>query len=263
MELSGNDPEDLAYAKTLLENPGFAATLMNIVGLPFEKGFQYLPGNWLAHVQECSEKALHSALNFAILTIGKKRQKSSSNIVHKIAAAGSGCAGGLFGLPAVGIELPISTTIMLRSIADIARSEGENISGIETKLACIEVFAFGSRSESDNSAETGYYAIRAALSQTLSDAAVYVAEHGLSEAGAPILVRLITQISARFGIVVSEKTAASAIPIAGAAGGAIINTIFIDHFQKMARGHFIIRRLERQYEKEMVRAEYDKLNIET
>jgi hypothetical protein len=59
--------------------------------------------------------------------------------------------------------------------------------------------------------------------------------------------------------VVSEKVAAEAVPIVGAAGGAVINLLFIDHFQNMARGHFIVRRLERAYGAELVRAEYDRL----
>ena len=53
----------------------------------------------------------------------------------------------------------------------------------------------------------------------------------------------------------------SVIPLIGAAGGALINTIFIDHFQNMARGHFIIRRLERLYDKDLIRQEYDKLDL--
>ena len=39
----------------------------------------------------------------------------------------SGAIGGAFGLASVAVELPISTTIMLRSIADIARSEGFDV----------------------------------------------------------------------------------------------------------------------------------------
>jgi hypothetical protein len=61
-------------------------------------------------------------------------------------------------------------------------------------------------------------------------------------------------------VIVSEKVAAQAIPLIGAAGGALINTIFIDHFQNMARGHFIIRRLERQHGQDLVRREYDRLD---
>jgi hypothetical protein len=67
-------------------------------------------------------------------------------------------------------------------------------------------------------------------------------------------------VAARFGIVVSEKVAAQAIPLIGGLGGLLINTVFIDHFQDMARGHFTIRRLEKVYGKELVRREYDKLD---
>ena len=79
------------------------------------------------------------------------------------------------------------------------------------------------------------------------------------EEGAPIILRLITKVAARFGVQVSEKIAAQAIPIVGAVGGAVINTLFIDHFQDMARGHFIVRRLERIYGIEAVKKEYDRL----
>lgn len=42
----------------------------------------------------------------------------------------------------------------------------------------------------------------------------------------------------------------------GAASGALVNTIFINHFQDMARGHFVVRRLERRYGPELVRKTY-------
>jgi len=259
MGLSYIDTEDLRYAKMLLENPGFAAKLINIFGAPFEKGFQYLPDSVSRQINNISRSALIAALNFAVFTLGNRPEKKSADKLHKLAVAASGCAGGFFGLTALGIELPVATTIMLRSIADIARSEAEDIQTIESKLACIEVFAFGSRSHSDDSVETGYYAIRAALSKAVSDAASYLAEKELAETGAPILVRLITQIGSRFGIVVSEKVAASAVPIFGAAGSALVNTVFMEHFQEMARGHFIIRRLERFHGKEIIKNEYNKL----
>ncbi len=33
----------------------------------------------------------------------------------------------------------------------------------------------------------------------------------------------------------------------GALGGASLNMIFMDHFERVAQGHFIIRRLEREF----------------
>ena len=73
-------------------------------------------------------------------------------------------------------------------------------------------------------------------------------------------MRLITQIATRFSIPVTEKAAAQAVPIIGAAGGALINTLFIDHFQDTARGHFVVRRLERIYGKSLVRTAYEAMN---
>jgi hypothetical protein len=43
----------------------------------------------------------------------------------------------------------------------------------------------------------------------------------------------------------------------GAVGDALINSVFIDHFQDIARGHFIIQRLERRYDPELVKQAYD------
>jgi EcsC protein family len=78
------------------------------------------------------------------------------------------------------------------------------------------------------------------------------------EEGSPILVRFITQVASRFGLVVTQKLAAQAIPLVGALGGAAVNYAFIEHFQDVARGHFTVRRLERAYGK-VVRREYERL----
>ena len=72
----------------------------------------------------------------------------------------------------------------------------------------------------------------------------------------------VTQIAGRFGVVVSQKVAAQALPLVGALGGAAVNYAFIDHFQDVARGHFAIRRMERTYGKEIVHAEYERVRAE-
>ena len=43
MRLSDDDREALRYAKNLLENPGLAAKITNLIGVPIEKGFELLP----------------------------------------------------------------------------------------------------------------------------------------------------------------------------------------------------------------------------
>ena len=178
---------------------------------------------------------------------------------HKMLATLSGAAGGVFGLPALAIELPVSTTIILRSVADIARGQGENIHDVDTQLACLEVFAFGGQANDVGSADSGYFATRAALAKAVSNAAQYIAQKGLIEEGAPVIVRLISKVASRFSGPVLEKFAAQSIPLIGAAGGAAVNLVFMNHFQDMARGHFIVRRLEGKYGEDIVRQEYDRI----
>jgi len=256
MEMTPEDIVRLQYAKDLLENPGLAAKLTNLVGMPFEKAFSYLPEKWTATIQTITQKSLQHALEAAVKTLAREDKKSSSDKLHKFLVAASGGIGGAFGLPALAIELPATTVIMFRSIADIARSEGEDIQKIETKLACLEVFALGGASDKDNATESGYYAVRALLAKQVSEAAKYIIEKGIAEEGAPALVRLIAVIASRFGVTVSQKAAVSAVPVIGAAGGALINSIFMDHFQNMARGHFMIRGLERKYGEKTVSDQY-------
>jgi len=250
---------DLKRAKALLENPGLMAKLSATLGKPVEKGMKMLPAAVQKGVHKATEAALNKALDTAVRTMGSQTGRNSRNRLHQVFAAASGAAGGAFGLAALAIELPISTTVILRSIAAIAAAEGENPQHLDTKLACLTVFAFGSsRSKSDNASESGYFATRAALAKAVSEAAKHLAEKGIAKAGAPALVRLIALIASRFGIVVSQKAAAQMVPILGAAGGATINALFIDHFQQMATGHFIVRRLEKIHGAEPVRIAYEK-----
>ena len=256
MSLTKTELAELKRAKSLLENPGLAARMSAMLGSPIDKGMKMLPARFQKAIHEASQAAMLKALDVAVKSHGMDGKSTSKDRLHKFAAAASGAMGGAFGLAALAVELPISTTIMLRSIADIAKSEGENIQHIETKLACLTVFALGGRSEKDDATESGYFATRAAMAGAVTEASKFLAEKGFSKIGAPALVRLVSLISSRFGIVVSEKAAVQAIPILGAATGALINTLFIEHFQNMARGHFTVRRLEKIHGAEPVRLAY-------
>lgn len=260
-ELAAADLNDLRVAKSKLEYPGLTAKIAALIGKPIETGFKLLPRNWNEKVADITQAVLLKGLELAVCTMGEIETTSSRDWLHKVLVASSGVAGGAVGLASLPIELPISTTIILRSIADIARSEGHNVFLLEVKLACLEVLAFGGKSIKDDSAGEGYWVVRAALARAISEAASYIAEKGLAEEGAPPLVRLIAAIASRFSIVVTEEVAAKAVPIVGAAAGGTINYLFMDHFQEMARGHFIVKRLEKKYGTETVERAYKELVI--
>ncbi len=254
--LSESDLKALWEAKRLLERPNMMLKVLNTLGLPIEQGVKMLPAPVANRVASISRHALTRSLKAALMTLdGRQTLKPPSRLAHKGAVILSGGIGGAFGLPALAIELPISTTIMFRAIADLARSFGEDLQKPETLVECLQVFALGGRSSSDDAAEDAYLVVRAAMADQVTRASVYLAKSAGTDAArtsAPVVARLIETVAARFGVVVSEKVAAAAIPAIGALGGATVNAIFMDHYQKVAWGHFQVRSLERRYGDEAV-----------
>ena len=205
MQLLENDLNQLQHAKNLLENPGIAAKLTNFLGKPIEGAFGLLSDDWNSKISSVVQTSLTKAVDAALFTMKDCCDEDSSNFFHKLAAMTSGGLGGFLGLPGLALELPISTTLMLRSIADIARSEGENLKSDDTKKACIEVFALGGQSKSDDASESGYFAVRTLLARSVTEASEFLLEKTLAEEGAPALVKLIATVSTRFGIQVTER----------------------------------------------------------
>ncbi len=259
MPLSPPDLDALETACAILASPNLAIRFANAVGSPVEHVVRRLPEPWVKAVHRAAGNAIEKALDVAVMSLEAERRGPSNDLLHRVGCLVAGGVGGFFGVAALTLELPVSTTIMLRSIAEIARSQGEDLRGAEARIACLEVFALGGLSRGDDAVEAGYYAVRAALAAAVREATQFLAERGLAESGAPVLARLIAQIASRFGVAVSEKVAAQAVPVLGAAGGAAINVVFITHFQNMARAHFTIRRLERIYGQEAVRREFARI----
>ena len=253
------EAEDLALLKAAhhrLEHPSLAARLSNVVGTPIDIALQLLPKRWYRQVHGLAESAIMKALATATASMHRDHEPSAHEPLYKGLVAGSGAISGFFGLPGLAVELPITTTLMLRAIAEIARDEGENIHDEDTRAACVQVFALGGRSELDDAAETGYYGVRLALAGYLG--------HTMVPAGDSVsgLVALIRAVGSRFGTNLSRRAAAQIVPVLGALGAATVNAIFIQHFQDMARAHFTIRRLERQYGADLVRTLYESLQKE-
>lgn len=259
MKIAIRDKESLKRAKELLEAPSLAIKISDKFGNIFETGLAALPANWNVKVQLAVTKSIDTACEIVVKTFKKQPRGPSYEKLHKLAATLTGAGGGAFGLVALPLELPISTCIMLRSILDIARNEGQDISSLATRLESLHVFALGGSTKDDDSADTGYFAVRAALSKYIQTAVELVGQKMLYRGASGPISRFTTQIGSRFGVVVSKKTIAQAAPVIGAISGAVINNLFIDHYQQMARGHFTVLRLEKKYGKELIKDIYGQL----
>jgi len=257
--IANDDRADLRHAVRLLEQPGLAARLSSLLGAPVEEGAKLLPGAWHERLAEASRRVVGRSLDMAVSTLDLERPGRSAPVSNRSMGLLTGAAGGWFGLPGTLLELPFTTMLMLRSIAAVAADEGEDLRDPAGRLACVEVFSLGGRAVADDAAETGYYGVRLAVAFHFSAVSEQLVRQGVAARALPASVNFVRALAARFGIAVSDKLALQMVPMAGALSGALINAIFIDHFQDMARGHFIVRRLERRYGAANVRRAYTTL----
>jgi hypothetical protein len=255
--LSPSDYADLQTAVAKLETQSFAMKIAARLGMPVEVLLRRLPGPAQSAIQAAVDKALEQCLRIAVKAPKAKSSVATYKRSHTAAAAVTGAVGGFFGLPGLLVELPITTTLMLHSIVEIARSQGEDFLNPESSLACLEVFALSPENSHGAAKDSAYYATRTALAQVTREAVSYVTHKGVAKEGAPALLSFVSRIAARFGLEVSEKVAAELVPVAGAVGGLTLNVLFSQHFQSLAEGHFIVRRLERKYGSEAVRRDYE------
>jgi len=279
--LTENQLKLISDAAKYLEKPSWLMEIANVVGKPLEFFTRSLDKIAAGRVEDAVQMALRTSLSVAVFSVPRENASDGRLIEgdindrdindigtrvafwHKVSVALTGTAGGLFGMPGLAVELPMTTTIMLRSIAAIAQDFGENLDDPGIRLQCLSVFCLGGPGRSDDAMESAYLTSRMGLQSELtlaSRAVVGMTTEQLSamiqKGTAPAVVNLLGRIAARFNVAVTEKLIAQAIPILGAATGATINVAFMGHFNRVARFHFGMRSLERQHGVELVQNAY-------
>ena len=246
--------DQLRWAYKHLEHPSLAARMSAVLAVPVEEGIKLLPKKWQTQLDRTAQATICKLLQPGAFPAVSGMSPGTSKWTHKFLAAGAGAVGGFFGPLTLLAEMPAVTMLMLHAIADIAREEGEDLETHESRLACAQVFALGGRTKDDDAADLGYYTLRIMLG-------LHFERNVLSTAGSQIpgSIELVRAIAARFGVVISDHAAARAIPVAGAVSGAMLNLIFMNHYQDVARGHFIVRRLERDYGNDRIRDLYEQI----
>jgi hypothetical protein len=254
-----NDYKALQHAVTLMNSPSLTSKLADMIGTPVEAVLGKLSKSNREKVGQVVTNALHKAADAALWTMEDKPGSSASTVMHKIGAAASGALGGFFGFSTVLIEVPFAITIMMRAVADVARSEGFSLADFQTRAECVQIFGM----ESGSTATPGhqYYAMKEMLKQIIGLTATEITANisaksfnGVTaQETASLLAKLIEAVAARFGVVITEKVAAQIVPVVGAVAGATINALFTDHYQDMAKAFFTIKRLEKKYGEEQVK----------
>jgi len=269
--------EDIARLETAkygLENISVVMQGLNKVGNTIESGLNKLSDDQQKWISEKVNMVLLKLLKSNVITMEKNKEfKEPSNLGYKTLVGLTGFGSGFVGSTnPVGAtifvsELVLSTRYILRSIMDIARSEGEDIYQPETQLACLQVFALSGNFEDSESMDTSYYGTRMTMAAAMRGATSYLTKYGVSglgrimmTTGNPIL-QMIGLIATRLTIQIGEKFISQAVPVLGAAGGGALNYVFMDHFQQMAKSHFTIRNLEKKYGLEIVKSYYKQIEV--
>jgi len=273
--ISPGDLEALRQAKSNMQHISWAMRNINKIGDTVETGVTFVPEKVLIKLQSMTQTALLKIIKANLLTIQKNKTfKKPSKLAYRSIVTGSGALSGFFGATTgfgtaiFASELTLTTNFLMRTIMDIARSEGEDIYTIEGQMACLEVFALGGESKDDDGLETSYYTTRIAINSALNSVSAAGVKVGLETLikgagtlGSGVLSNVVSKIATRLSLLISEKFVAQALPIVGAIGGGGLNYVFVDHFQKMATAHFTIKRLERHYGEAEVKMAYDGIQV--
>lgn len=277
--LTTEDLEFLEEAARFFADPGVVAKGLAWAGRPVASFQKRLPEKVMTTIAVVSERAIQKAMIAAVKSLPKdqpvtNRDEESllSSRIHRGLTTLTGAAGGLLGLPALAIELPVTTVLILRAISDQARLFGHDLNDLETRLECLMVFTMGvpdstgefvDKMSGDTSPQkrsiASYFLTRASFVGTMREAVSVLGAFTAKElastierGAAPMFARLAANVAEKFQVRVSQKVMAEGVPLIGAFGGGALNYAFTDFFVKCARYHFGIRALEKKHGEQMI-----------
>lgn len=196
--------------------------LLNMIGAQAESLLDRLPGEMRARLGEGAVEALGLAARAA--NRSRDVVGEQPGWLSRAVTTAMGAAGGFGGLPSAMAELPITTTILLRAIQDVAIEHGFDPSEQGVQFDCIQVFAAAGPLTHDDGSDLAFLGTR------------------ITVTGAT-LQALIARVAPRLATVLGQKLAAQTVPILGAAAGAATNYAYTNYYQHMAHVHFGLRRL--------------------
>ncbi|TXD50390.1 MULTISPECIES: EcsC family protein [unclassified Polaribacter] len=137
-KLSTKDLAALKAAKETMHTLGWAIRNVNKIGNTIEDGIKYVPEKTLVKIQKATKSILLGVIKANLVTIQKNKEfKKPSKRTYKAIVTSSGVLSGFFG-STTGLgtaiftsELTLTTKFIMRTILDIARSEGEDIYTLE------------------------------------------------------------------------------------------------------------------------------------
>lgn len=212
-------------ARRYLKAGGLAMELLNAVGGKAEGLIERLPKPVRSRMDRITLAALNRAFDAASRSRGVLANRG--DWFNRALSTASGAAGGLAGFAGAAVELPVTVTLLLRAIMDIAAEHGFDPDSEEARTEALHVFATAGPFSGDEGADLGLIAARMTITgQTVQT--------------------LIAKVAPKLSASLAQKMAAQAVPILGAFAGATINYSFASYYQEIARVQFGLMRLSHE-----------------
>lgn len=274
-KVSQSEKEFILEAVRFFEQPSVMMKSLSWLGSRIESTQKMLPEAVQTKIAQASKTAIEKALEAALKSLKKeddvKKTLSSallsakeSRVRHMASVAFTGAVGGAFGFASTLVELPVTTVILLRGIADVAQKMGFDVNDPEVALECLYVFSFGTKSKNDDALNASYYSAKLAFTHTMKQASSSLLKAsvgellaGLKGGAAPALTKVVAHVAERFEINVTEKIVAQGAPVIGAIGGSVINSLFADYYYNCAKFHFGLMKLEKSHSVETVKSFFE------
>ncbi|MEQ9675132.1 MAG: EcsC family protein [Roseovarius indicus] len=221
------DPDAVeARLKALAERHARASNVgiqvLNVIGGQAESLLNRLPSGVRNQLAERTDQALTMSMDAAHRSRGVVEVTPSW--MGRALTTAMGAAGGMGGLPTALAELPVTVTVLLRTIQDVAVEHGFDPAEPGVQYDCIQVFAAAGPLDHDDGSDLAFLSTRMAVTGTA-------------------IKSLIARVAPRLATVLGQKRAAQTVPVLWAAAGAATNYAYTSYYQQMAHVHFGLRRL--------------------
>lgn len=221
------EAEIAALADRYQKAGGLGLQVLNLLGTRAENLLERLPDPIKERLESATQHALGVAIDAA--QASRDRVPDQGPWIDRAVTTTMGAAGGFGGLPTALSELPVTTTLLLRTIQGVARSHGFDPADSHVRAECLTVFAAAGPLERDDGANMAFLAARV----TLTGQSVQT---------------ILARVAPRLATVLGHKLAAQAVPFLGAAAGAATNYAYTAYYQEVAEVHFGLRALARDHE---------------
>lgn len=262
-------------AAAFLERPSSLVSATDRLGKPLDRLQNSLPQGAQQLVKQAVHLSLKSALRVAIKSLPQEQRIPGSwndtlnatrlsAWTHTAAVTTTGAIGGAMGTAALLVELPLTTSLILRSISSMAHQWGHDLRKPEIQLQCLYVFTLGSsHNRADDEMDSAYISARLAYHGLIRELASFIGSHSLKdvflalEKGTlPALVKFASLLIPCFERTLLKNIMSKSVPIISAVGSAALNAGFCQYFTNAARYHFGLMHLEARHGREAVHHHY-------